>query len=126
MTRSRPVLAVRRSTTVPARVERVGWLVLAVLACVLAHEATYQLVFGGAESYRAAMTLLGHDGYWLGLSVAVAVATLALIGVAAVQLRRLQREAASTPRSPPMRPRGRSHTCGSWVRPGSASRSSRC
>jgi uncharacterized membrane protein len=79
----------------PSRVERVGWLVLAVLACVLAHEASYQLMYGGG-SYRAAMTLLGHDGYWLGLSLGVAVAT-SLVAVVAVQLRRLHREAASTP-----------------------------
>jgi hypothetical protein len=71
--------------------------VLAVLACVLAHEATYQLVFQGSGAYRAAMTLMGHDGYWLGLTLAVGAATLTLVGVAAYQLRRLHREAASTP-----------------------------
>lgn len=97
MTRTRPLLAVRRSISVPTRLERVGWLVLAVLACVLAHEVSYQLMYRGAESYRAAMTLLGHDGYWLGLTAAVGAATLALVGVVLVQVRRLQREAASTP-----------------------------
>jgi hypothetical protein len=97
MTRARPLLAVRRSIAIPTRAERLGWLVLAILACVLAHEASYQLMYRGTESYRAAMTLLGHDGYWVGLSGAIAVATLALAGVAAVQLRRLTREAASTP-----------------------------
>lgn len=81
----------------PSRAERVGWLVLAVLACMLAHEASYQLMYRGAGSYRTAMTLLGHDGYWLGLSVAIAAATFTLLGVAALQLRRLQREAATTP-----------------------------
>ena len=86
MTHARPLLAVRRSIAMPSRVERVGWLVLAVLACVLAHEATYQLMYGGG-SYRAAMTLLGHDGYWLGLSLGVAVATSALVAVVAVAIR---------------------------------------
>jgi uncharacterized membrane protein len=81
----------------PSRAERMGWLVLAVLACVVAHEASYQLIYPGAASYRAAMTLLGHDGYWLGLSLGVALATIALLSVVAVQLHRLRREAASTP-----------------------------
>jgi hypothetical protein len=90
-------LAVRRSARAPVHFERVGWLVLAVLACMLAHEASYQLMYRGPESYRAAMTLLGHEGYWVGLSVAVGSAVLALTGVAAVQLRRLHAEAATTP-----------------------------
>jgi hypothetical protein len=97
MTATRPLLAVRRSSTAPVRTERLGWLVLAVLACALAHEASYQLMYGGAESYRAAMSVLGHDGYWVGLSIALGIATLALLAVAVVQLRRLGREAASTP-----------------------------
>jgi hypothetical protein len=96
MTHARPLLAVRRSIGMPSRVERVGWLVLAALACLLAHEASYQLMYRGG-SYRAAMSVLGHDGYWLGLSLGVAVATSALVAVVAVQLRRLHREAASTP-----------------------------
>jgi hypothetical protein len=97
MTHARPLLAVRRTLTMPSRVERVGWLVLAMIACMLAHEASYQLMYRGAESYRAAMTLLGHDGYWIGLSVGVGVATLALVALAAIQLQRLRREAVSTP-----------------------------
>ena len=96
MTHARPLLGDRRSSARPSRVERGGWRVLAVLACVLAHEATYQLMYGGGSS-RAAMTLRGHDGDWLGLSLGVAVATSALVAVVAVQLRRLRREAASTP-----------------------------
>jgi uncharacterized membrane protein len=97
MSRAQSVLAVRRSVSAPARGERIAWLVLAVLACMVAHEATYQLLYPGTSAYRAAMTLMGHDGYWLGLSVAVAVATIVLVGVAAAQLRRLHREASSTP-----------------------------
>jgi uncharacterized membrane protein len=97
MSRAQPILAFRRSVAAPARAERIAWAVLAVLACMVAHEATYQLVYPGREAYRAAMTLLGHDGYWLVLSMAVGVATLALVGVAAIQLRRLHREVASTP-----------------------------
>lgn len=96
MSHARPLLAVRRSASRPARVERIGWLVLAAIACLLAHQITYQLLYPGG-AYRPAMTLTGHDGYWLVLSGALAAATAALIVIAAVQLRRLHREAASTP-----------------------------
>jgi uncharacterized membrane protein len=91
----------------PSRVERVGWLVLALLACLLAHEVSYQLLYRGAGSYRAAMTLLGHDGYWLGLSLAVAAAVLALAAVVGIQLRRLRWEAALTPAVAPDEGSGR-------------------
>ncbi|MFN8520436.1 MAG: hypothetical protein U0667_13800 [Chloroflexota bacterium] len=43
------------------------------------------------------MTVLGHDGYWVGLWVGVAVASAFLGALAVVQLRRLHREAATTP-----------------------------
>lgn len=68
-----------------------------MLACVLAHETAYQLMYPGPGAYRAAMTVLGHDGYWLGLTVAATVAAVTLVVVAAAQLRRLRREAGSTP-----------------------------
>lgn len=97
MSQARPPVAVRRSASAPAPAERAAWAVLALLACVLAHEAVYQLVYPGPNAYRAAMSVMGHDGYWLGLSLAVAVTTIALAMVAVVQLRRLHREAASTP-----------------------------
>jgi len=97
MPHARPVLAVRRSVTAPTRAERVAWCVLALLACVVAHEAAYQLMYPAPGAYRAAMTLMGHDGYWLGLVVAVGAAGTALLVVAAAQLRRLRREAATTP-----------------------------
>jgi hypothetical protein len=97
MSPARPVLAVRRSVAAPARAERVAWCVLALLACVLAHETAYQLMYPSASAYRAAMTLMGHDGYWLGLVLGVAVASVALLAVAATQLRRLRRDAATTP-----------------------------
>jgi hypothetical protein len=71
--------------------------VLAVLACTLAHEATYQLLYRGGDAYRTAMTLLGHDGYWMGLTLGVGVSVVALAGVAATQLLRLRDEASSTP-----------------------------
>jgi uncharacterized membrane protein len=96
MSAARPLLAVRRSAPRPARLERIGWFVLAALACLLAHETTYQLLYPG-RAYRAAMTVTGHDGYWLGLTVALAIALLGLVVVALVQLVRLRREAASTP-----------------------------
>lgn len=70
---------------------------LALLACLVAHEATYQLLYPAPGAYRAAMTVMGHDGYWLGLTLGVALATVALAAVAAMQLRRLRREAATTP-----------------------------
>jgi hypothetical protein len=95
MSHARPLLAIRRSVPAPAPVERLAWAVLAVLACTLAHETVYQLLYPGA--YRAAMTLTGHDGYWAALSVGVVLATSWLIGVAAWQLRRLHREAVTTP-----------------------------
>jgi hypothetical protein len=69
--------------------------VLALLACTFAHETTYQLLYPGA--YRTAMTLTGHDGYWTALWVSVAMAAVGLGGVATWQLRRLHREAATTP-----------------------------
>lgn len=97
MSQARPPVAVRRSASAPQRAERAAWLVLAALACLLAHEAVYQLVYPGPSAYRAAMTLMGHDGYWVGLSVLVGVTTVALVGVAALQLRRLHREATTTP-----------------------------
>jgi hypothetical protein len=97
MSHARPLLAVRRSVREPARAERIGWFVLAALACVAAHEATYQLVYPDQRSYRAAMTMMGHDRYWLVLSSMLALAALALIAVAAVQLRRLRMEAGTTP-----------------------------
>lgn len=97
MTRAHPIIAVRRTSSAPARTERLGWLVLAVLACLLAHEASYQLMYRGGDSYRSAMTLLGHDGYWPGISIAVGISTLALLTVAVIQLRRLGREAAAIP-----------------------------
>jgi hypothetical protein len=96
MSEARPLLAVRRSVSRPARVERIGWFVLAALACLGAHETTYQLLYPG-RAYRAAMTLTGHDGYWLGLTIGLLVATVGLVAVAAVQLHRLHREASSTP-----------------------------
>lgn len=68
-----------------------------MLACVLAHEVAYQLMYPGARAYRAAMTLMGHDGYWMGLVLAVVAASVALLVVAATQLGRLRREAAATP-----------------------------
>lgn len=97
MSQARPPVAVRRSASASAPAERASWAVLALLACVLAHEAVYQLVYPGPNAYRAAMTVMGHDGYWVGLSLAVGVTTVALVMVAVAQLRRLHREAASTP-----------------------------
>lgn len=97
MSRARPVLAVRRSVAAPARAERVAWCVLALLACLVAHEATYQLLYPAPGAYRSAMAVMGHDGYWLGLTSGVALATVALVAVVAVQLRRLRHEAATTP-----------------------------
>jgi hypothetical protein len=97
MSHAQPTLAARRSVATPARAERIAWSVLAVLACVVAHEATYQLLYPSTGAYRAAMTVMGHDGYWVGLALGVGVATLTLIGVAIVQLRRLHREVTSTP-----------------------------
>lgn len=71
---------------------------LALLACLVAHEATYELLYPAPGAYRSAMAAMGHDGiYWLGLTLGVAFATVALVGVAVVQLRRLRREAATTP-----------------------------
>lgn len=97
MSHTRPFLAVRRSVSAPARAERIAWFVLALLACVLAHEAAYLLMYPGGVAYRAAMTLMGHDAYWMGLALAVAATTIALMVVAALHLRRLRREAGTTP-----------------------------
>lgn len=97
MSHARPILAVRRSVAAPARAERVAWCVLALLACLVAHEATYQLLYPAPGAYRSAMTVMGHDGYWLSLTLGVALATVALVAVVAVQLRRLRQEAATTP-----------------------------
>lgn len=97
MSHARPVLAVRRSVPAPLRGERIAWCVLALLACLVAHEATYQLLYPAPGAYRAAMTVMGHDGYWLGLTLGVALAAAALVAVVAMQLRRLRREAATTP-----------------------------
>lgn len=97
MPHARPLLVVRRSGSAPRRAERVAWCVLALLACLVAHEAAYRLMYPGVGPYRTAMTLLGHDGYWVGLAVSAVVATGVLIAVAVAQLRRLQREAATTP-----------------------------
>jgi len=72
-------------------------MLLALLACVLAHEGTYLVSYGGGASYASAMRSTGHDGYWLWLVVAVVAATVGLAFVAALQLRRLRREATASP-----------------------------
>lgn len=93
----RAALTLRSSKRQLARPERLAWVVLAALACVLAHEATYLLSYGAGTTYAATMTQTGHDGYWLALLLAVTVATVGLALVAIRHLRRLHREAASAP-----------------------------
>lgn len=97
MSRARPLLAVRRSASAPAPAERIGWGLLALLACVLAHETVYHLVYPDRGAYRDAMRVMGHDGWFMGLVAVVLAATVALVVLAAAQLRRLRAEAASTP-----------------------------
>jgi|GEM_PF-3488168 len=97
MSQRRASLTLRSSVRRPARLERVAFTLLALLACVLAHEGTYLVSFGSGASYASAMRSTGHDGYWLWLVAAVVAAIAGLTMVAAVQLRRLRREVTASP-----------------------------
>jgi len=72
-------------------------MVLAALACVLAHEVTYLVAYGGGATFATAMRTSGHDGYWPWLVSAVAIATVGLVLVTTRQLIRLHREATQLP-----------------------------
>ncbi len=97
MSQRRASTTPRSSLWQPSRPERLALMVLAALACVLAHEATYLVAFGGGAPFATAMRTSGHDGYWLWLVGAVGLATLALAAATVRQLLRLHREAGALP-----------------------------
>lgn len=70
-----------------------GSLVLASLA--LSHHLIYLLAHGSGESYSRAMTEAGHDRYWTGFLLVVALVSVVLTAVGVRQLRRLARLAAA-------------------------------
>ncbi|MBX3028947.1 MAG: hypothetical protein KF809_02185 [Chloroflexi bacterium] len=97
MSRPAPLLHIRRSRPDASGRERLACLVLAALACVLAHELSYHLRYGSGARYSDAMRLWGHDGYWLALTTGVGLAAGILAWVAIRHLRRLHREAHGAP-----------------------------
>lgn len=97
VSRQRTTLTVRRSVRRPARTERLAWAVLAMFACVMAHEATYLIHFITGSDHTSTIAGAGQDGLWLVFVLATAMVTAGLLVAAMLQLRRLRREAASAP-----------------------------
>ena len=73
-----------------------GLTVLVLATLVVAHELIYLVAHGAGTGYRAAMSEAGHDGYWAGFAVVVALVGCVLLAAAVRQLVRLARLAGAT------------------------------
>ncbi len=97
MSRGASVQHVRRSRAGLTGFERAATLILAVLACLLAHQVSYHIRYGSGPGYASAMSLRGHDAYWSVLTIGVAITIGVLIGMVVRDLLRLRREADGAP-----------------------------
>jgi hypothetical protein len=70
---------------------RLRFAVLAVLGVVVGHDAVYAVGHGLGDGYRTAMSALGHDAYWVPLTVMAVVAALAVLVTAASTILGLRR-----------------------------------
>lgn len=99
-----------------ARVRSLGLyagLVLATL--VVGHHLIYAFAHGAEHDHIRATSAAGHDQYWLLFLVAVVGAAIGIMVLAAHELRRLARLAASTPRGAIVQDADVRHLLGAWL-----------
>jgi len=75
---------------------RVRFALLSLVALLLGHDAVYAARYGVGDAFGAAMTTLGHDGYWAPFSLAALTGALVLVVASIATIGRLQRRLAGS------------------------------